>query len=179
MRLQVTRIAAQIQARAYGCRSVAVESEWVFGAPELAAPFTGSAFVEYVQRDVKPRLCCLFFYPTVCRCSDFALCVSGLCTCLGWLLPTVRYDYVDALPIPTTNTPPSKSTNTHGCIASEARAQLQLANFTTSGVVHSYCDGKCTSKVCASGSDEAQRVPAGYTVKDLARLLTAVRRLRW
>ncbi len=50
----MTRIAAQIQARAYGCATVAPQSEPVWGVPELVAPFNGSALVEYRYLDVAP-----------------------------------------------------------------------------------------------------------------------------
>jgi hypothetical protein len=45
---QVTRLAAHIQARAYGASTIAAQSEPLFQVPERTAPFTGSAIVECV-----------------------------------------------------------------------------------------------------------------------------------
>jgi hypothetical protein len=109
VRVQVTRIAAQIQARAYGCSTVAPQSEPIWGVPEAVAPFNGSAIFEY--------------------------------------------RYADVPPIPTTNTAPSKASDTHHCISDDVRQQQQVRDFIEHGVVSQYCsetDG-CLAPTCPTG----------------------------
>ena len=53
-RVQVTRLAAQMQARAYGAPVVAPQSEPIWGVVERAAPFQGSAIAEYIYGEDVP-----------------------------------------------------------------------------------------------------------------------------
>ncbi len=101
---QVTRLAAQIQARAYGAYTVATQSEPVWGVVERAAPFEGSALAEYIYDDVPLipvtntppqvtapapcyaawRLCGLCVHS--CEGQGACLCIQGAgCGCSGWL----------------------------------------------------------------------------------------------
>jgi hypothetical protein len=49
---QVTRIAAQLQARAVGASTVTTQTEPVFGVPQRDPPFAASALVEFEYMDV-------------------------------------------------------------------------------------------------------------------------------
>ncbi len=54
-RIQVTRISAHIQARAYGCSIVSPQSEAIYGVTQQVAPFTGSAITEFMY-DYAPAI---------------------------------------------------------------------------------------------------------------------------
>jgi len=55
----------------------------------------------------------------------------------------VEWRYTDIPDPPTTNTPPDKDYDPHGCPRKESAAQQQLRDFLVDGEIHQHCDGVC------------------------------------
>jgi len=53
------------------------------------------------------------------------------------------YNY-GAPPVPQTNTPPVKDTDTHACTRRDPRGVEQMYTLFTTGIIKNYCDGPCT-----------------------------------
>jgi len=61
----------------------------------------------------------------------------------------VEFKYDDVPPEPTTNTSPSRETDTHECPRRQIEAQNQIRDFFESGIINQYCIGKCERPTCS------------------------------